>query len=203
IPARGCQQHALALDAAKGRRREIRHHHDLPADQRLGRVVGTDAGDDLPRLATQIDAQHDQPVGIGMRVRCGHRSHLELQLAKLLDRDHARSSRSSAAIASSAWASKRLRMVARSSSDSFPISWSSSISLIAASAWRFCRSQRSRTPGSASGPIASGGLKSGEATKKDTSSTSTAPRTKTARVTGATAPLLPVELLELALEPRP
>src|SRR5437867_10093432 len=170
------QHHALALDAAELRGLQVRDHHHLAADQRRGLVVRPDAGHQLPLLAAaQVDAQHEQPVGVRVRLGGADRPDLELERTELLDRDHDRPSpRSSAAIASSACASKRARMPARSSSVSLPIWWSSSASLMAASPWRFCRSPPSASPPPTRGATARG-RKSGAATKNDAAAISARP----------------------------
>src|SRR5207249_12219987 len=170
----GGQHHALALHAAQLRGLEVRDHHHLAPDQRRALVVRADAGHQLALLAgAQVDAQPEQPVGVRMRLGGADRPDLQLDRAERLDRHHHGSSpfngpspRSRAAIASSACASKRARVPARSSSESLPIWWSSSASLMAASAWRFWRSQRSRTP-SVAGGAAARGRKNGAATKSE------------------------------------
>ena len=79
------EQHTLALDATQRCRLQIGDDDDLLANQYLRFVVGADAGDDLSVLAADIDRQHQQPIGVRMRDRCGDGSDAQLELAEIVD----------------------------------------------------------------------------------------------------------------------
>src|SRR5262249_20094158 len=84
------EEHALALDAAKGRRLKVRDDDDLRPDERRGVVARADAGDDLPLLAAELDLQHEQAVGLRMGFGRDDARHPEVDLLEVFDRDHER-----------------------------------------------------------------------------------------------------------------
>jgi hypothetical protein len=64
ILVRRGQEHALAGFATHGSRGEVFHHDDRLAEELLRLVIGTNARDDLPLLAAQVDLEKQQLVGV-------------------------------------------------------------------------------------------------------------------------------------------
>ncbi|MBA7694302.1 hypothetical protein ES703_102909 [subsurface metagenome] len=84
----GGQEHSPALFAPDFHGLQVGHHHDAAADELLRAVMPGDAGDNLPLLLPQGDAQLEQLVGARYFLSRQHLGHAQVHLLKIIERDH-------------------------------------------------------------------------------------------------------------------
>jgi hypothetical protein len=60
----------------------------LPADEFFGGVVVSNARADLPLLASQVDLEHHEPIGVGMGLGGFNSCDPEFHVSKFINGDH-------------------------------------------------------------------------------------------------------------------
>src|SRR5437867_3685668 len=82
------EKHSLAFHAAELGGLQIGDHNDLPAHEFFRRVMISDTCAYLALFGSQVDLEHQQPIGVGMRLGGFDSCHPEFHLSKFINGDH-------------------------------------------------------------------------------------------------------------------
>jgi hypothetical protein len=82
------EKHSLAFHAAELGGLQIGDHNDLPAHEFFRRVMISDTCAYLALLGSQVNLQHQQPIGVGMRLGGFDSCHSEFHISKFINGDH-------------------------------------------------------------------------------------------------------------------
>src|SRR5207247_7992744 len=82
------EKHSLAFHAAELSRVPIGDHNDLPAHEFFRRVMISDTCAYLALFGSQVDLEHQQPIGVGMRLGRFNSCHSEFHISKFINGDH-------------------------------------------------------------------------------------------------------------------
>src|SRR5437870_8488932 len=82
------EKHSLAFHAAELGGLQIGDHNDLPAHEFFRRVMISDTCAYLALFGSQVDLEHQQPIGVGMRLGGFDSCHSEFHIVKFINGDH-------------------------------------------------------------------------------------------------------------------